>query len=625
MIEQRVSFALPKPWNNELFSVERFGAVSFLVGPNGSGKSRFAESLKQNLPNARLLGTDRLQGMGLNQGFGLFGDNLAQGFQKNFFPQFKQAGINFGSGVDTFIILEERPDIRIIVEATLSNLFNRDINLEWDSGNLVPKALFGRTGDSYRIDRDECHGIRELLVLPTHLYNDQNQYLIIDEPELNLHPQFQSFLMQEVRKVAGQPIPGTRKKGVILITHSPFMIDLQSMDDLHSVFSFSSDHSVPRFIATLDEAVNRRLSSLIPRLNVHHKQLFFSDNPIFVEGILDAQLIEAIQERRQVSITAAGSCVIDVGGCEEVNKYLEFCRQFHKSAYFFYDLDSLFFGNLRQGIRADGTIAEFLAALGLGGDFGRYCGELDRKLTEAVQKVRESTERNENVVQLRSYIEGLADGGELRDKNLARARVAVLIDLRGRRQDIAHIVSEVLAADIEGRLAQIVEVLRAKNVLLLPGGALEHYLPSYQGDRYALSDAAKRAAVDTEVALLSSGALDCVLAERYGDLFAKVTALPAKAPVDTDSVLMRYLGDYVHGLQGLVIAHPDWGAERFNAHFSASSLGLGKLFSVSEFVRKNGNEFNATIAVVGPEVRIARVSHDTNAGMRRIELEPLRG
>jgi len=247
MIEQPISFPLPKPWTDEIFTIDRFGAISFLVGPNGSGKSRFAESLKGNLPNARLLGTDRLEGTGRGGFVQVFGDRFQAGYQRNQFDAFKNAG-TYGSGIDTFMILEERPDIRIIIEATLSTLFNRDISLEWDSGNLVPKALLARTGDSYRVDRDECHGIRELLVLLTHLYNDSNSYLIIDEPELNLHPQYQSFFMQEARKVAGPPEAGTRKKGIFLITHSPFIIDLRSMDDLRSVFCFSSDHAVPRFI-----------------------------------------------------------------------------------------------------------------------------------------------------------------------------------------------------------------------------------------------------------------------------------------------------------------------------------------------------------------------------------------
>ena len=61
------------------------------------------------------------------------------------------------------MLLEERLDLRIQVEATLSHLFNRKIVLDGDSGNLVARAVLGETGDSYRLDRDECHGIKELL------------------------------------------------------------------------------------------------------------------------------------------------------------------------------------------------------------------------------------------------------------------------------------------------------------------------------------------------------------------------------------------------------------------------------------------------------------------------------
>jgi hypothetical protein len=115
MIEQRVAFNLPKPWDNQPFTIERFGELSFLVGPNGSGKSRFADSLKTSLPNARLLGTDRLEVMARRVMSDHFGDHFAGGFQRNYFQRFREAG-KTGSGLDTFVILEERPDIRVIIE-----------------------------------------------------------------------------------------------------------------------------------------------------------------------------------------------------------------------------------------------------------------------------------------------------------------------------------------------------------------------------------------------------------------------------------------------------------------------------------------------------------------------------
>lgn len=63
-----------------------------------------------------------------------------------------------------------------------------------------------------------------------------------------------------------------------------------------------------------------------------------------------------------------------------MTKYVEFCRHYGKKAHFLFDLDSLFLGSLRQCLRADGSIAEFLATLGLGTDFTRYCSALDAVL-----------------------------------------------------------------------------------------------------------------------------------------------------------------------------------------------------------------------------------------------------
>lgn len=613
MTSQPISFNLPKPWNEQLFTIERLGNLSFFVGPNGSGKSRFADRLRTALPQARLLGTDRLDGMSASPIAQLYGDRNQSGFPKAHFQHFVDAG-GRGSGIDAIVLLEERPDIRVIVEATLSSLFKRDIMLEWDSGNLVPMARLARTGDSYRMDREECHGIRELLVLLTHLHNDQHPFLIIDEPELNLHPQFQSFFMQEVRKVAGTHVPGTSKKGIILITHSPFILDLRTVDDMQSVFCFSADHSPPKFIGSLQDEEHTRLASLIPRLNVHHKQLFFADNPIFVEGISDAQLIEAIQERRGASITAAGSCLIDVGGCEEVTKYVALCRHYGKEAYFLFDLDSLFLGSLRQCLNADGTIGEFLAGLGLGADFSKYCGALDKELTSAVRCIEEFKDAQGSVASLQAYFQTFKTDDA---KKLQKQRVAVLLEMAANRNDLKPTLKESLIADIEGRLRSVQDVLREKHIFLLGSGALEHYLPSYESDRYVLSDGAKKKAVAAEVELLATGKLDSDLAKRYGELFNCIEMMPAKPPVDTQGVLRRYVGSYVHELQGFVVSKSDWGIEQIVAHFDSSPTGVGKLIKLLEFKRMNPKEFRAVLKITGPQGLLVDVTHETNAGMQQ--------
>lgn len=170
MFEIHIKFNLPPPWIDKNFQTNRIGYINFLVGPNGSGKSKFSDALRSHWgKEARLLGTDRLAGMEQTDALRrIFGDHLHLGFSKNQFHTYKNAGRE-GFGIDTLVVLEERMDLRIQVEATLSHLFNRKIFLEWDSGMLQARATLGTTGTSYRLDREECHGIKELLVLLTNL------------------------------------------------------------------------------------------------------------------------------------------------------------------------------------------------------------------------------------------------------------------------------------------------------------------------------------------------------------------------------------------------------------------------------------------------------------------------
>ena len=478
MIERSLSISLPAPWVGGAFEVNEIGPINFLVGPNGSGKSRFAKELANNIPGARLLGTDRLSGMEQVRPFdSLFGDNFHAGLQKGHFGNFKRDKTTV-SGISTLVLLQERIDLRIQVEAVLGKLFNREIVLDWDSGNLVPKAKVHGRSDEYRLDRDECHGIKELCVLLTHLYDEKLPALIIDEPELNLHPQYQAFLMREVRKVAGDPAEDIRKKVFFLITHSPFILNFRSIDDLKSVISFNLDYSNPTRWSTTD-GDTASTASLVRRVNSHQKQLFFADNPIFVEGILDAQIMSALMEARGVAVEAAGSCIIDAGGSSEVNHYLQLCRSLGKNAHFLYDLDSLFRGRLRSCIKDDDTVQGLLATAGMGNDFPKYCGELDRKLTDVVDQIMATTLPDE-LITLGSRLESLGNRNEWNNPEWSQARPAVLTAISLHRDAMASVVPSADIAVVEGRLNQIVGLLEKINIHLLPGGTLERYLPSYQ-------------------------------------------------------------------------------------------------------------------------------------------------
>ena len=594
MINEQITVDLPAPWPQGKCRTEVVGPINYLVGPNGSGKSRFATELLSQLRSrpsgVRFLGTDRLMEMANPGAVGRnWGDNFRSGYAKNSFNTLREAGAE-GSGVDTVLLLEERIDLRIRIEATLSHLFGRDVVLEWNSGNLVPRATRREGGKSYRLDRDECHGIKELFVLLTHLYDHQNGYLIIDEPELNLHPQYQAFFMQEVRKVAGRPGDSRYKKVVFLITHSPFILDLRFEDDIKSVISFDLDYSTPRQIASTTPDVASAVVAT-GRLTAHHKQLFFSDNPIFVEGHHDVLMVEALMEARGVSAAADGSCIIDCGGVEEVTRYLNLCQGLGKEAHFVYDLDSLFIGRLRSCIGDDNSIRSFLASAGVGSNFAMYVGELEQRLTELIDLLLEQS--------LLGHLEALghffgnlgADRKKWSNGQLAKARVATMTVISRNRDEIVSIVPEHTVEDIEGRWRKILAILAEKNIHVLPGGTIERYLPCFAGDLLDPKPDAKRNAVVAELKELQSIresddlSRETTLVGRYGELYGVVRKLPSKAQVDFDGVLRRHLSDYVHELQKIVEGNPGWGRERIEGHMRDHPLQKSGVVSLQSFLK----------------------------------------
>ena len=622
MIDHSLSIPLPPPWANQTFQTDHIGEINFLVGPNGSGKSQFARTLAAHLPGVRLLGTDRLSGMEQVRPFDNFiADPFSGGFAKNRFSRLKEAGRG-GAGIDAFVLLEERMDLLIQVESTLSHLFSREIILEWDSGNLIAKVRRLGTSDSYRLDREECHGIKELIVLLTHLYDQRNRYLIIDEPELNLHPQYQAFFMQEVRRVAGDPDADPDKKTLFLITHSPFVLDLRTNDNLKSVISFDLEYSPPKQVGNLHVDTSS-MSNLMRRLNAHHKQLFFSDNPVFVEGIHDAWLVEAMMETRGVSVSGAGSCIIDAGGAEEVNQYLKLCQALGKSAHFLYDLDSLFGGNLRACIKDDESVQSFLASAGLGNDFGGYCGQLEQELTTLIAKLT-NADLPENLRPLSTFLNGLGENRQWKQAHWKKARTAVMTAISRHREDMVSVVSLPLVEDIEGRRTKILGALSEKNIHVLPGGTIERYLPSYNGDEYKLTPESKVQTINAEIQEIATLSTDEELGQRYGELYTAVCSLPSKDEVDLDAALANHLSRYIHELQRVVVENPNWQAEQIGQRLSSIRPSWDDVFSVLDFVRAPEGGFKATIGIIpmlGQEARVVPVSNHTNAGMGEFTIE----
>src|SRR5260221_2475545 len=121
-----------------------------------------------------------------------------------------------------------------------------------------------------------------------------------------------------------------------------------------------------------------------------------------------------------------------------------------------------------------------------------------------MHKVLAYANPNGGAIQLKQFLADLGPRTAWKPPQWTKGRVATLSAISRHRPDVVAATSEADVTDVEGRLKQVCAALAKRNVLLLPGGTLERYLPKYAGDEYELSDDAKRQGVAEEIQLMSA-------------------------------------------------------------------------------------------------------------------------
>ncbi len=323
-LETRVK--IPFLWGKSSFEKTIWGSINLIVGPNGSGKSLLAEELKKQFE--------------------------AQGYDSTFLRSDRVNQDELLNRIRTDLRVREK------IEAVLSNMFGKSIRFEEKTGGeFVPIVVNKLRGVEYNLRDGECHGLQEILTLLVALYSCRTKILLVDEPELHLHPQFQQFFMNEIRKVSeSEP-----QRIFFLITHSPYFIDLHAAEDLMGVVVCHVNR-VPTYIDYLEDRDENLFRRFLPRFNTYHKQVFFSDNQIFVEGYTDQQVLTKLLCCVENRNGTAGTGIIDVGGKDELGVFFKVCALLNTESRIITDLDSLFCGKLRDEVCEDERPQDWLDA-----------------------------------------------------------------------------------------------------------------------------------------------------------------------------------------------------------------------------------------------------------------------
>jgi len=527
-----ITATIPDLWGDKLFSKTEWGGVNYLVGPNGSGKTRFAEHLKNGLSQAglkpRYLSAERLAGLEKDAVMG-HGGPLHQGFNVGSYAQYRSYGEQTGLAADAFVILKEKINVRIKIEAFLSSLFGRRIRFAEEGGFLKPKMQRILGGTEYVMKESECHGLKELITLLAFIYDDQFNAMIIDEPELHLHPQFQTFLLSEIRKSAGDPRTKPGSKVFFLITHSPYLLDFRVLDDLRQCIIFHVD-ALPTAIGPLSAQDEFSLKRLLPRLNTHHKQFFFAQRPIFVEGYTDQQLFTLLQDSMGKLLGATGACFIDVNGKDEQDFFFRLCKHLQIDAQFIADLDVITRGSFRNSISDDGRSRQFVSEHGIGADLMDAIRELNIRLDLLARAVGTSSEHALSEIQ-----ETLRQAPDTEEK---RYRV-LMATIHMRQLLVTHLPTHQGEIDyIVAKMNRIREGAQAAGVFLLPKGALENHLPYYAGSPFQIPENAKSRTFEAERDFILANIGSDTIASRYSDIIPLLDLASGVCEVD----LRRHLG-----------------------------------------------------------------------------------
>ena len=194
--------------------------------------------------------------------------------------------------------------------------------------------LHVREGD-FTISATELgEGIQNVLVLAIlqafEERRKQGAILLIEEPEMFLHPQMQRSLYKILRKIG-------KTNQVIYTTHSPHFIAVPDYTEV--VLVRKNENGT--YVRSSDLPKNeKRQEKLLKELDPERNELFFATRVLFVEGDTEKLAFPEYARRLGFDLDKAGASIVEVGGKRNLLEFSGIAASFGIPVGIVYDEDS---------------------------------------------------------------------------------------------------------------------------------------------------------------------------------------------------------------------------------------------------------------------------------------------
>lgn len=464
----KCNLKIEKIFGEQEVEITLYSGFTVFVGANASGKTQTLKALRDYLKSTldngkvRYLSSNRIGVMEqfrsrANQYYYTM-DQFNVGDQSA-----KNARHEIETATGDFFTMDDRKDVYIKVAERLSVLFNRQIFIRWDAGNM--KVFFERTEteEEYSVVA-EASGLINIISILAALFDEDVKVLMIDEPEVSLHPQLQSYLLREIQKAVS-----SYGKTIIISTHSTEMISFNSIKDLSNLIFFTEKKGPKQIAPEIPELENRKLKDFLMRMSQVYKAGFFAKKVLLIEGASDLIVCRFLSNKLDLNIDVAGSQIIPVDGKGQIPVITKFFRLIGKEVAVLTDLD---------GFTDDNSVVDLFSQLPTAIKLANECGNdnisemirsIKSKISELIQSHKDSMK---DIYEIHPYWIHKTDE-EDEDKAIRRAIVAQLFSFDD--NSLRKWPNATGWISLKTRLNSLFSVLEAVGCFILKKGAIESY------------------------------------------------------------------------------------------------------------------------------------------------------